>query len=306
MLQSTFIYAGLLPFVASAAIVLSLGWLRVSPQATWAWAVAGGFIVGLVGLKSESERGLVVAIRSFATPQDAADWLPILVLLALGASLVILSTPPSGRRLALALAGFLTIAATLRLLGGYAGFTRDEWTIPGKVACLALYAGVLGLLWKLFAADDGSAGKQPERQPLLVFVAIGAAIVLTLSGVLVYGQYCGALAASLTGAALACSVIGATGYASARMGSPTESFKAFNGVSGAAGVLTFALGGLIILGDFFASLTTTNAGLLFVSLAAAGTALPGVVADRPAWQRVATRAVLCLVPLAVAIVSVVR
>lgn len=318
MLQPTLIYAGLLPFITSAGIVVALAWLQVSPRAIWAWAVAGGFVVGLVGLKSDE--GLVVALRSFARPQEAAYWLPILVLLALGANLVLESTRLSSRpplpsfprrresmrrsQLAVALAGFLTIAATLRLLSGYAGFTYNHWSAAGKLGRLALYASALGLLWTLLASKGDSAQNSPERQPLLVLVAIGMAVVLTLSGVFVYGEYCGAIAASITGAALACTALGATGYASAPTGSPLESPKASSGVSGAAGVLTFSLGGLIILGYFFAKLSTVNVALLFISLAAAGTAFPGVLANRPTWQRLATRSALCLVPLAIAVASV--
>lgn len=325
MLQSTFIYAGLLPLITSAATMFALRWLQVSPRAAWAWSVAGGFIVGVVGLKVaelKSDEIFVAALRSFAMPQEAAQWLPVLVLLALGASLVLDSTrladrptlPSFPRRresmrrsqLAVALAAFFTIAATLRLLGGHAGFTYNHWSTLGKLGRLALYASALGLLWTLLASKGDSAQKSPERQPLLVLVAVGTAVVLTLSGVFVYGEYCGAIAASITGAALACTGFGATGYASAPTDWPTESFEASNSVSGAAGVLTFSLGGLIILGYFFASLSATNMALLFISLAAAGAAFPSVLSNRPAWQRLATRLVLCLVPLAIAIVSVVR
>lgn len=313
ILQSTLIYAGLLPLIASAAVTFALRWPQVSPRAIWASAVAGGFIVGLVGLKSE--QGFVLALRSFAQPQEAAYWLPILVLLALGANLVLIAAPRSGRWFASALAGFLTIAATLRLLSGYAGFTYNHWSAAGKLGCLALFTGTLGLLWTLLASKGDIAQKSPERQPLLVLVAVGMAVVLTLSGVFVYGEYCGAIAASITGAALACTVLGATGSpglslskpASASLGPSTNSvgvFDDFDAVSGAAGVLTFSLGGLIILGYFFASLTATNMVLLFISLAAAGTAFPAVLNNRPAWQRLATRSVLCLVPLAIAIASV--
>lgn len=300
MLESTLIYAGLLPFITSVAISLALAWLEVSPRAIWAWAVAGGFVVGLVALKSEE--GLVLAIRSFAQPKEAAYWLPILVVLALGASLVLIATPRSGRWFAWPLATFLTITATSRLLGGYAGFRY--WSTVGKLGCLAFFSATLGLLWMLLAAKGNLTQRSRERQPLLVLVAVGAAVVLTLSGVLIYGQYCGAIAASLTGAALVWSVLSATGSASAFSKSPIDSADALNGESGAAGILTFSLGGLIILAYFFASLTATNMALLFISLAAAGIAFPSVFNNRPTWQRVATRSALCLVPLAIAVMSV--
>lgn len=302
MLQSIFIYAGLLPFITAAVITFALAWLQVSPRAIWAWAVAGGFVVGLVGLKSEE--GMGVAIRAFTQPQEAAYWLPILVLLSLGVSLLLMATPQAGRLFAVALAVFVTIAATQRLLGSYAGFHHNHWTVVGKLGCLALFAGTLGILWTFLASKGNPARSLPERQPLLVIVTVGTAVVLTLSGVLVYGSYCGAIAASLTGVALACSVLNAIGYTSAPTASTPEPLQASSGVSGAAGVLTFSLGGLIVLAYFFASLTATNLTLLLISLAAAGTAFPSVFSNGPTWRRLATRTVLCLVPLAIAVLSV--
>jgi hypothetical protein len=312
MLADTLLLAGLLPFAASAALALFLRQLRVSPPAVWTWGIASGFIVGMVALKSPA--GFAAALRSFAMPRDAADWLPIIILLVLGASLLFLSTPPSRLRLVIALAAIQSIAIPVRLLSGNVRLTHDQWSPVEKVTYLLLLAGTLGLVWRLLAAS--SEERQTSlRQPFLLLVAVGTAIVLTLSGVLIYGQYCGAIAAALTGTALACIRSGATGSASAyglsgATGSPGLSlsksasararFESI-GISGAAGVLTFSLGSLIILGHFFASLSSTNAVLLFISLAAAGSAFPATFANRPLWQQLATRAAFCLTPLAFAI-----
>jgi hypothetical protein len=296
MLTDTLLLAGLLPFAASVAIALVLAQLRVSPPAVWAWGIATGFIVGMVALKSPA--GFSAALRSITVPHEAADWLPFIVLLVLGTSLLFLSTPPSRLRLVVALAMMQSIAIPLRLVSGNVRLTHNEWSPLEKLAYLLLLAGTLGLVWRLLATSS-EARQTRVRQPFLLLVAVGSAIVLTLSGVLIYGQYCGAVAAALTGTALAC-FFGATGSASAKK------YSAVAGISGAAGVLTFSLGSLIILGHFFASLSGTNAVLLFISLAAAGTAFPAAFANRPIWQQLATRAAFCLTPLAIAVASAAR
>jgi hypothetical protein len=76
-----------------------------------------------------------------------------------------------------------------------------------------------------------------------------------------------------------------------------------NGLTGAAGIITFSLGSLILLGHFFAELSVANAVLLFAALAAAGTPLPAALCRRPAWQQLAVRTVACLLPLAIAIAA---
>jgi len=134
---------------------------------------------------------------------------------------------------------------------------------------------------------------------LVMIVAIASAVVLTLSGVLVYGQLCGVIAASLAGTAVA--------FVVAKLGEPSsqEGSSALDGIYGAAGVVTFSLGSLILLGRFFAELSTTNAILLLLALAAAGSPLPFAAFRQPGWRQLFARTVLCCVPLAVAISRVV-
>ena len=160
-----------------------------------------------------------------------------------------------------------------------------------------MFAATFGFVWLLLAVE----GKEQSSAGRLIFVtivAVGAAAVLALSGVLVYGQLSGAVAAALTGCALACTLTGPTDSASAtrRM--------TFYGFSGAAGIITFSLVSLIILGPFFASLNGVNAVLLLLSLAAAGSPLPTAIAAQPLWQQLAARAAVCLPPLVVAILNV--
>lgn len=299
MFTATLIYAGLLPFAASAIIAFALGRMRVSHPATWACGLACGFVVGLFGLKSQA--GFAAALKSIAQPHEAADWLPIIVLLALGVSVLLLSAPPSHWRRTIALAAVLAIAVPLRLLSGNVRLTHDQWSPLDKFAYLTLLAATLGFVWLLLASGSD---EQPSlaRLLFLVIVAVGTAVVLTLSGVFVYGQYSGAVAAALTGTALAV-FLGATGpQRSGATGSASASQRfALPGLPGAAGIITYSLGSLIILGHFFASLSVANTVLLMLSLAAAGGPLPEFMICRPAWQRISARATVCLIPLIAAL-----
>jgi len=70
------------------------------------------------------------------------------------------------------------------------------------------------------------------------------------------------------------------------------------GLASSGGVLTMLVGGLVMLGYFFAELTATNAVLIGVALAAAAVKLPGAIETRPK-TATGVRLVACLVPLAV-------
>jgi hypothetical protein len=61
-----------------------------------------------------------------------------------------------------------------------------------------------------------------------------------------------------------------------------------------------ALGGLVLLGYFYAELTAASATLLLAALVAAGGRLP-VAWPRGPLAQIAFRATLCVVPLAVAL-----
>ncbi len=296
MFTTTLLYAGLLPLAAAGLIALLSRQFRVSLQATWACSTAGGFVAGLVGLKSQA--GLAVAARSFTQPREAADWLPIIVLLALGVSVLLFAAPPAHRRWTLALAAALTIAVPLRLLSGNVRLA-GPWSAFDKFAYLVLLAATLGFVW-LLLASGGDEQQSPARLVFLVIVAATTAAVLTLSGALVYGQTCGALAAALAGTSL---IPFLTSWRARVSGRAVPVGGAFPGLTGAAGVITFSLGSLILLGHFFAELSVANAVLLFVSLAAAGTPLPAALLRRPVWQQLAVRIVACLLPLALAIAA---
>ena len=79
----------------------------------------------------------------------------------------------------------------------------------------------------------------------------------------------------------------------------------FRRSTAASGIITFTLGSLIILGHFYAELSTTNTALLFLSLAATAAPLPALLRSGPAWQQNTARIMICLLPLGIAVVSVV-
>jgi hypothetical protein len=147
-----------------------------------------------------------------------------------------------------------------------------------KAAHISVLAAALGLTWLTPPTPNDT--DHPQLRPvLLIVVACGAAVVVSLSGVFVYGELCGIVAAALTGTFLA---------------SRTPH------VAGAAGVITFSLGSVILLSRFYAELTPTNAALLFLSIALAGGPMPLFMSQRPAWQRSTLRVVLTLIPLTLA------
>jgi hypothetical protein len=283
MLINTLLYAALLPLVASAAIAFVMRRMRSPVRIVWPVAITGGFLAAQFALRGQS--GFSESLQTFLGPHEAVDWLPHIVLLALGVSIVMYLAPaPRPRLIALAVA--LCLAAPVRLLSGN---LAQHWVILEKVAVLVSLAAVLGLIWLLLASNDN---EQPAilRVPLLILVTVGAAIVLTQSGVLIYGLSSAALGAAVAGTAL---VFAFRGIASS------------SGAAATAGVITFTLGSLIILGHFYAELGTVNAVLLLLSLVATAAPLPAVLRGGLPWQRNVARIVGCLLPLAIAVVGVV-
>src|SRR5262245_32516170 len=112
MITSTLLLAGLLPLVASTAIGFVMRSRQCRPETIWAVAVGCGFLAGQVGLKSRA--GFDDALQSLVLPHEAVDWLPLVVLVALGASVVMDYLLPSGRRRIIALAVALALAVPVR------------------------------------------------------------------------------------------------------------------------------------------------------------------------------------------------
>jgi len=283
MLINTLLYAALLPLVASAAIAFVMRRMRSPLQIVWPVAITGGFLAAQFALRGQS--GFSESLHTFLQPHEAIDWLPHIVLLALGVTIVIYLAPTQRPRL-IALAAALCFAVPVRLLSGN---LAQHWSILGKAAVLVSLAAALGIVWLLLAVNDEG---QPAivRVPLLILVAVGTAIVMAQSGVLIYGLSSAALGAAITGTAL---VFAFRGSASS------------SGAAATAGIITFTLGNLIILGHFYSELSTTSAALLLFSLVATAVPLPALLRSGPTWQRNTARTACCLFPLAIAVVGVV-
>jgi hypothetical protein len=283
MLTNTLLYAALLPLVASAFIAFVMRQMRSPLPVIWPVAITGGFLATQFVLRGQS--GLSESLHTFVQPHEALDWLPHIVLLALGVSLVMYLAPTHRPRL-IALATALCLAAPVRLLSGN---LAQHWSILGKAAVLISLTAVLGLVWLITSNNDL---RQPTilRAPLLILVAVGTAIVVTQSGALIYGLLSAALGAAITGTALVFAFHRSTWS---------------SGAAASAGIITFTLGSLIILGHFYAELNTTNAILLLLSLTATAAPLPALLGNRPTWQRNAARITSCVLPVALAVAGVV-
>jgi hypothetical protein len=188
--------------------------------------------------------------------------------------------PRPWKQAAIVAAVVLTIGVPLRLLAGSVYDT--QWSLVEKLGYLPMIASMFGVFW--LALSSGRDGEHSRLRPVLLIVAAaGGAVVIALSGALVYGELCGAVAAALAGTF---AVALATGN---------------DRVDGAAGPLTFSFVALIVLGYFYAELTLVNAVLLALTTLLAGVRMPAFVASRPPWQSAALRIGLTLLPLAVAV-----
>jgi hypothetical protein len=299
MLTSVLLYAGFVPFIVAAVSAFILQRAKIAPRTIWPVAYTAGFLAGQLAITSEA--GLSATLFRFIRPLEAADWLPLIVLLALGVTTVNQFVSPIDRWRTAALAATFSLAVPIRLLSGNVRLTQ-QWSILEKLLYLLLMAGTLRAVWFVLATDKDD---EPAvlRPILLTLLAIGAAIVITQSGALMTGQSCGAVAAAIAGTALPCTLLpirsrsGATGSANALQQAAT------NGIAGAAGVITFSLGSLILLGYFYAYVSIVNAVLLFLSLAATSVPLPRAIRYRQLWQQMAARSLVCLLPLLIAAIS---
>jgi hypothetical protein len=255
--------------------------MRSRLPVVWPVAITSGFLTAQFFLRGQL--GFAESVHTFIQPHEAVDWLPHIVLLALGVSLVMHFAPAHRSRL-IALAAALCLVAPIRLLSGD---LAQHWSIPGKVAILVCLAAAFGLLWLILALDDD---RQPAvvRVPLLIFVAVSTALVVTQSGALTYGLTSAAFGAAIAGTAIVYLFCGSALSA---------------GATASAGVITITFGSLILLSHFYAFLSVTNAGLLLFSLAATAAPLPVLLRSGRAWQRNMARFVFCLLPSAIAVGS---
>src|SRR5215212_9578629 len=108
MLTNALLYAGLLPLVISASIAFVMRRMRAASPIIWPVAISGGFLAGQFTLRGQS--GFIESLHTFFQPHEAVDWLPHIVLLALGVSLVMYLAPTHRYRL-IVLSAVLCLAA---------------------------------------------------------------------------------------------------------------------------------------------------------------------------------------------------
>jgi hypothetical protein len=279
MILSELTFAAAIPLAVAACVAFACR--RMPGGIAWAAAVAIGFIAGQFALAAR--HGIPAALDAFLAPREAVAWLPFAVLLALGITMLTAFAPANRRTISRFLAIVFTIGLPLRLLAGSASVTM-RWSVAERFAYLALLAGTFALTWLTLAAPADH--DHPRLRPLLmILVAVGAAAVVTVSGVFVYGELCGVLAAAIGGAFLI------ENLPPARLGNP----------SGLAAVAACVFFSLILLSYFFGKLTLTNAALLLVSMLAAGGPMPAPLKPLSTWQQTTLRIAICLTPLAIAI-----
>jgi hypothetical protein len=290
------LWVGVLPCCVAALAMFLCKWLALPTRAVWAKSVGGGYIVGQ--LARATRVGWRAGFESLAAPREAGDWLPWLVAAAVGITVLAAYAPGRWQRSIVGLALLLSVVAPVRLLAGSV-YVTSRWSALEKLAVVAIWAAALAIVWTCLALGR-ACGQSRLRGGLLVIVAIAMAVILTISGSLVGGERCGMVAAALAGA---------TGYASAawafsrRRGTETGAGKmcSSEGLSGAAGAITMSLGGLLLLGYFYAELKLTVAVLLGAALCVAGGNLPTIRPEGKLWQAV-FRCGLCLALLAAAFV----
>ena len=92
MFTYALLYAGLLPLVASASVAFIMRRLRSPIPIAWPVAITGGFLTAQFTLRGQA--GFSESVHTFFQPHEAVDWLPHIVLLALGVSIVMYLAPP--------------------------------------------------------------------------------------------------------------------------------------------------------------------------------------------------------------------
>lgn len=284
---------GILP--GAVALLLRQILLRTGSPDRVSWPVSVGvaYIVGQAALAAPLASGaagwaagLSPAFAKFLSPGEASQWLPAAVVV--GAIIAMLAgNSQTTRYIALALGALLAIGLPLRMLWGSV-YTLSQWSTGEAITWFASLTVLLfSIGWLLTRQSPPVLPRVGVFRDLLPgVVMIGVAVVLATSGSLSYARLAGAVAAALVGAAL-----GGFGIAGERR----------LGVD-AAGPLVATLGGAtLLLGYFFAEVTTMNALLLLAALAATGLPLP--IATSQSWSGLAMRGLLCLALTGVAVGS---
>jgi hypothetical protein len=273
------VWIGIIPGVLAALAMAICGRWSARPTVAWTVSVACGLVAGMIA--QNVRVGWTTALEKFAHPRVAIDWLPWLVLVAAAIQLLSASVPRTARRWLLLVACVFAVTVPVRLLA-LSVYVTDRWSRGEKFAVAAAWAALLAIEWGTLAL--GRLNRQDLlRCGLLVVVGLGTSLTLAASGAITLGELGGVATATLLGTAGAALAFG----------------RLAAGPSEAAGPLAVMLGGLILIGHFYAQLSLANVALLSVSLATAAGWLPDGWLLSATW-RAALRAVLAMVPVAIA------
>jgi hypothetical protein len=277
MILSELLHIAILPAAIAAIAAFIAQQMRLAQAAVWALGIGLGYVAGQLALANRNRTP--TSIWALLTPREAVEWLPYAVLIAIGILIAAAYADSRWRRVVLAICAILCIGLPIRLLAGSAYSIR--WTVVEKVIYLGAIAATLATIWTVLAT--ARPGEHPRLRPiLLAVVACVSAAACVFSGVFVYGELCGVLVAAIAGTYLIC--------------------REYN-LEGAAGVITFSLGTLIVLSYFYAQLSLPNAALLLLAACIAAGRLPDFVTSRSARQQTAIRTALTLLPLAIVLLQ---
>jgi hypothetical protein len=258
-----FLQSALLPFTTALIISASL---RERPIAT-AIAAAGGFLAAYIAVFH--------AQWSFP-PKQALDWLPWMLLAALGLAAAADRMPGLPRQFIL-LAASIGAAWSVAWPAIASGAVSNA-TLPIIVAGMGIYAA-----WSYLAR---AAERRATPGILLAVVAGGAALTMMLDVSALLGQLAGGLASAL----LACFVIGILG-------------KGGRFSSMAAGTASLLLGMLLFHAYLYAGFPAPYIALLACGILADGASaiLDRIRKSNAGFGSVVTAALLALMPIAIAV-----
>ncbi len=287
---SDILLGGLFPaFIAMVA--LSVAWKLTHCTVTaWTAGVVAGIVVGHWTLDSQ-QIGIAAALAKTLDPAEARDWLPLATLLAIvPAALTDLSK--YGHLLAWLGRAVLCLLLPWRLLAG--SVYLPQTTLPGldlnartwsSIEAVGWIGGIgatVFLVWILAESSNKRPGAHPWlRSVLAPVVTVGAAVTVAMSGSFTYAQLLGVLTAALAGSAVVAIIL-----------------RLQRGPEATAGAVIITFGGVLVTAHFYSDLKFLHAVLLLTALAAA--LAPAVPTVSPRAQS-AMRCVLCLAPLAIAI-----
>jgi hypothetical protein len=274
--------------MAVAVAAFGVGWVATRRAAVaWSGGAALGYAVGVVALAARGA-GFAPAVQRLVSPTAAHEWTPLVGLVAIAPSVAWL-LPAKWQSARWIAAALVSAAAPLWLLWGgkylpsqelrASGFATSAWSGLQAVMILGGVAAMLLVAWLIWDLVEREATR--SRSLLSVFALVGAAATAGLTGSFVYAQLFGILAAALGG----CTVAAWT-------------LRTKAGPEAAAGPVIAVAGCLLLLAAGYSELSWLMAIGVGVAIALSAGWIPGLrrLSER---QQLATRMLLCLLPLAI-------